>query len=214
MGLGASCSNWFGLLSWTRPDLVYFVFLFCFCICIYNCIGICMCLQVLNVTTIYGSESRSNWFRLPSWTKARPSGCQELAGGRGRPFLTGDNCCVCIFVFMFVFVFNFCICICSWIWMSLLSSAVPWLNCPISRHISFLYLRCSSDIFVSLIECVESIEVHGLESTKGRLKELKLEIKCEKLRIKWKSVENTNNGKCLLFCILHEGHVIYMTRLE
>ena len=38
---------------------------------------------------------------------ARPSGCPELVGGRGRPFLTGDMYCICILYSLFVFAFVF-----------------------------------------------------------------------------------------------------------
>ena len=67
---------------------LYFVFVFCICVFTYSMP--CLCIVVTT------NSKPVKLVPVAELSLARPSGCPELAGGRGRPFLTGDMYCIYI----------------------------------------------------------------------------------------------------------------------
>ena len=67
---------------------LYFVFVFCICVFTYSMP--CLCIVVTTIS------EPVKLVPVAELSLARPSGCPELAGGRGRPFLTGDMYCIYI----------------------------------------------------------------------------------------------------------------------
>ena len=83
--------------------ILYLYVIFCICVYTYSMPWLC-----IVVTTI---SEPVKLVPVAELSLARPSGCTELAGGRGRPFLTGDMYSICV---LYICI---CRCICIYIYI-------------------------------------------------------------------------------------------------